>query len=177
MKTITIITLLLASFLVNAQVTELDEKRGFQDIKLGSDPKGYSSLEFKKTTKDDHFKKNKKDESLPEVDLYVPSGENYEEVGGIKIHKLIVKAFDNKIYSIEILAEKNPDFYKGLEARYGEANYSLPSNSYVWNGKEVRLSFKSHSKNKVMLTYFMFAVKDWIKAKEKETLKSIADDF
>jgi len=147
---------------------ELDTKKGFQDITLGSDPREYQSLEFKKSTQD---------EEVPAIDIYLPKKGFYESVGNIEIHKLTVKAFDNKIYEIEIVAEKDPDFYNGLEVKYGEAKYHLPTNSYIWGGKEVRLSFKSHSKNKVILTYSSLEIKEWIKKKEKENVKGIADDF
>jgi len=143
-------------------------KNGFQDIILGSDPNGYSSLEFKKSTKD---------EEVPTIDIYVPRKGSYENVGNIAIHKLTVKSFNGKIYEIEIIAEKDPDFYNGLEEKYGEGQYHLPTNSYVWGGEGVRLSFQSHSKNKVILTYRSTLLKEWIKEKEKENVKSVADDF
>ena len=176
MKACLATVLLLLPLIVCAQ-NDLDEKKGFQDIALGSDPKGYQGIILKKTTKDENFKKNSRDINIPEIDLYQAKGGYYQDVAGIKIHKFIVKAFDNRIYEIEITAEKDPDFYKGLESRYGPGNYSMPTNSYIWSGKEVRLSFKSESKKKVKLTYFLFAVNEWIKEKEKENAKSIADDF
>lgn len=167
------IKLFLAIFFVHTMVpghtqNSLEEKKGFQDIKLGSDITKYEGLQYKKDLKD---------KEIPESKLYVAKGGFYKNVGDIRIYKLEVKSFQDTIFEINILAEKNPDFYRALEKNFGKGNYSIKTNAYEWNSKSVKLLYQSHNKKKVQLTYYYRPIKKIVKEAQKEDIEDIADDF
>ena len=146
----------------------LDEKNGFQDIKLNSDVSLYPGLALKKKIKI---------RDVPDTELYMPKSGFYKDVGGIKIYKLEVIAYRGIVYEISIIAEKEPKFYKGLEKTYGEGVYSMKDNKYHWNGSKLNLDYQSHGKSKVRLKYHSLEVDILIKKDKVKEIEGIADDF
>jgi len=165
---ITVLLLIAITQIASAQFKDiLDEKNGFQDITLGSDVKEYPGLGFKKKLVEDDLI----------TELYSSKNGHYKDVGGIKIFDLSVKTYKSKILQINVIADKDPNFYKGLEKKYGEGEYSIKRNSYVWRGKKLSLTFRSIKKNKVELIYFSYLIRDFIKADKIKAIEDIADDF
>ena len=159
------LTISLASY---SQNRVLDEKNEFQDIKLNSDVTLYRGLVLKK-------KFVMKDVSHTE--LYLAKSGFYKDVGGIKIHKLKVIAYRSIVYEINIIAEKEPKFYKGLEKTYGEGVYSMKDNKYHWRGSKLNMEYQSHGKSKVHLKYHSLEVDTLIKKDKVKEIEGIADDF
>ncbi len=175
MKTATVTLLLSCIFILfgvsssnGQEANALDEKNGFQDIQLTSEVSQYDGLTFKKKLSDKAF---------PDAQLFTAKAGHYQEVGGIRIQKLEVKVYTGLIYEIVVIADKDPNFYNGLERKYGKGKYSVKNNSYNWSGKNISLTFKSLSKSKVILTYFSHIVKKKVKEDQKKKVKDIADDF
>ena len=146
----------------------LDEKNGFQDIKLNSEVSLYSGLGLKK-------KIVMKD--IPDTELFMPKSGFYKDVGGIKIHKLEVIAYRGIVYEITITAEKEPKFYKGLEKTYGKGVYSMRDNKYHWKGTKLNMEYNSYGKSKIRLKYHSFEVDTLIKEDKIKEIEGIADDF
>ena len=146
----------------------LDEKNGFQDIKLNSDVSLYAGLGLKKkiTIKD-----------VPDTELFMPKSGFYKDVGGIKIHKLEVIAYRGIVYEITITAEKEPKFYKGLEKSYGKGSYSMRDNKYHWKGSKLNMEYHSFGKSKIRLKYHSYEVDTLIKEDKVKEIEGIADDF
>ena len=158
-------------FNINAQsVKELDAKNGFKELVLMSDVKQYEHLTFKKGIEDDKYK-------LDEVDLYNGARNHFSDIGGIKIQRVEVKAFQNLIYEIKVTVDKDPKLYKGLSKKYGKGAYSIQNNGYNWAGSKVSLEFASSGKNEVQLTYFSKLMNEVFKQGKEKEVEDIADDF
>jgi len=151
-------------------VKALDDKNGFQDLVLMSDVKRYKTLSFKKNIKDDLHK-------LEEADLYNGQKNHFADIGGIRIQKLEVRAYQDLIYEIKVIADKDPMLYKGLSKKYGKGQYSMQNNAYKWSGEKVSLEFVSSGKNEVQLTYFSKPMLAIFKQGKAQDVKDIADDF
>ena len=140
--------LLSLAITANSQsVKELDAKNGFQDLILMSDVKQYKHLTFRKSVEDEKYR-------LETSDLYNGARNHFSDIGGIKIQKVEVKAFQNLIYEIKVTVDKDPKLYKGLSKKYGKGAYSISNNGYNWAGNKVSLEFASSGKNEVQLIYF-----------------------
>ena len=173
MKSIACIVVLILCFgavSLAQSVKELDNKNGFQDLVLMSDVKQYETLSFKKIIKDDLHK-------LDEAGLYNGAKTHFADIGGIKIQKLEVKAYQDLIYEIKVIADKDPMLYKGLSKKYGKGQYSVHNNAYNWSGKKVSLEFVSSGKNEVQLTYFSKPMLAVFKQGKAQDIEDIADDF
>lgn len=164
-----ILLLALTFFLTGySQNRVLDEKNGFQDIKLNSDVSLYPGLVLKKKI----VMRN-----VSDTELYMSKSGFYKDVGGIKIYKLEVIAYRGIVYEISIIAEKEPKFYKGLEKTYGEGVYSMKDNKYHWKGSKLNMDYQSHGKSKVRLKYHSLEVDILIKKDKIKEIEGIADDF
>ena len=151
-------------------VEQLDAKNGFQDLVLMSDVKKYQQLSFKRNIPDEKYK-------LESADLYNGVKSHFTDIGGIKIQKVEVKAYQDLIYEIVVVADKDPKLYKGLSSRYGKGVYSIKNNGYNWSGEKVRLEFASVGKKGVRLTYFSKPMSLVFKQGKDQEVKDIANDF
>jgi hypothetical protein len=147
---------------------ELEKRHGFKDIKLNTDVREYSGLEFKKMITEKDF---------PEASYYLAKKGEYTSVGEVKVLSVEVKAYKDLIYEINVITEKSPDLYKGLKQIYGEPEFSVRTNVYYWATPNLRLSFISHSKNKLELNYFSYLVRQEVKADKARKIDEISDDF
>jgi len=160
MKNWILLLVLVLSLTSYSQNRALDEKNGFQDIKLNSDVSLYPGLGLKKKI----VIKN-----VPDTELYMPKSGFYKE--------LEVIAYRGIVYEINIIAVKEPKFYKGLEKTYGEGVYSMKDNKYHWRGSKLNMEYQSHSKSKVHLKYHSLEVDILIKKDKVKEIEGIADDF
>ena len=149
-------------------VEELDRRNGFKDIKLTSPVSSYEGLEYKKDIEDEVFVNSK---------VYVPKKGHYESIGTIKIHELEVMSYNDAIYKIRIITEKDPNLYKGLKKAFGEPEYALRSNKYFWGTDNLVLTYVSHSKSKIEMVYFSYVMSRQAKEDKKQVVEDIVDDF
>ena len=168
MKCGTLIIVLTLSLKCYSQNHVLDEKNGFKDIKLNSEVSLYPGLGLKK-------KIVMKD--VPDTELYLAKSGFYKDVGSIRIHKLEIIVYRGIIYEINVIAEKEPKFYKGLEKTYGKGAYSMKDNKYHWKGSKLNMEYQSYGKTKVHLKYHSFEVDTLIKKDKVKEIEGIADDF
>lgn len=154
--------------LYSQSVDELDKRNGFQDIKMATNINDYPGLEYKKDVADDIF---------PNTRLYTTKKGFYEKIGSLKIYDLEVKTYNDSIYEIRVITEKDPNLYKGLKDIYGEPEYSYRAGTSQWNGSNLRLSYSSHSKNKMELKYYSFVMVTQLKNDKRKVVEEIADDF
>ena len=119
MKTLrfTVILLIMAT-VAHAQVSELERRNGFKDIKLGSASDSLKGAKLKKEFKEsDEF-----DAQLFEVDH-----PDYNSIGEVDIKKLEIKTYKNLIYEITVVTPKDPRLMKALESIYGKSEYDIKS--------------------------------------------------
>lgn len=157
---------LLASFSISyAQNSELDERNGFKHIKMLSKATDYPELKLDKT----------KDENNA---TYTSRNGYLMSIGDIPIKNFVVYTYKDQIYQIEITTSKNPKLFKSLEEAFGKAKFVVTSNNYVWQGSNVKLSFKSMKGGKgTKMTYTSLKIKDIIKKDEEQKIKDLSKDF
>jgi len=160
--------LILSTSVLSQDLAELDRRGGFKDLKLTSDISQYEGLEFKK---------NIEDETFPGAQLYVNKKDFYTSIGTIKIHKLEVKCYKGKIYDINIIVDKDPNMYKGLEKSFGEPQYSVRAKAYYWSTENIRLLYRSYSKTKLEMGYYSYSMEKLRKKEKKDALENVVDDF
>lgn len=147
---------------------ELDNRNGFKDIKMVSDVTQYEGLRYDRDIEDEKFQN---------FSVYTAKKEHYESIGTVKVHELEVLAFKGEVYKIKVVTDKNTKLYGGLKKAFGEPNYSPRSDNYYWATDNLVLIFKSHSKNKLQLTYQSYIVEQKLKQEKKDEIQSISEDF
>ena len=169
MKTLSLLFLLALPLLSYSQdLAELDRRKGFKDIKLGSRVDSLKGAEFKK----DVLEKNE----FP-VKLYSVEDEAYETIGEVKVKKVEVKAYKNEIYEILVITQKDTRLMKGMQKSFGKPIYILPTDTYNWKTDSLSLTFKDHSKNELRLTYRYYPVLKKMQIDKGKKIDAIAEDF
>ncbi len=169
MKTLSLLFLLALPLLSYSQdLAELDRRKGFKDIKLGSRIDSLKGAEFKK----DVLEKNE----FP-VKLYSVEDEAYETIGEVKVKKVEVKAYKNEIYEILVITQKDTRLMKGMQKSFGKPIYILPTDTYNWKTDSLSLTFKDHSKNELRLTYRYYPVLKKMQIDKGKKIDAIAEDF
>ena len=169
MKTLSLLFLLALPLLSYSQdLAELDRRKGFKDIKLGSRIDSLKGAEFKK----DALEKNE----FP-VKLYSVEDEAYETIGEVKVKKVEVKAYKNEIYEILVITQKDTRLMKGMQKSFGKPIHILPTDTYNWKTDSLSLTFKDHSKNELRLTYRYYPVLKKMQIDKGKKIDAIAEDF
>jgi hypothetical protein len=164
--TITLFLLLVRLFA--QEVSELERRNGFKDIKLGMPADSVKGAKFKKD-----FKEKKEFDAK----LYSVEHADYEKIGEVEIKKVEIKAYKNLVYEITVVADKDPRLMKALESIYGQSEYDIKTETYFWKGSKIILAFRSHSKNALEMVYTSYEVTGMMKQDKAKKVDAIADDF
>lgn len=166
MKYILSLLLLVGTVTLYAQNNELDERNGFKNVKLLSKATEYPELKFDKQQAE-AFKA-----------IYVRKPGYIESIGEIPIKDLKVYTYKDLIYQIDVITNKEPELFKGLEAAFGKAKFSVVGNEYYWQGNRIKLTYSSmKGGKKTIMTYSTDKVKDLIKQDEQAEIKQLSEDF
>jgi hypothetical protein len=169
LRTLLVVTLSLSGYIAISQnISELEKRNGFKDIKLGMPVDSIKGIKLKKEFKE-------KDE-FP-ARLYAVENPEYAKIGEVAIDKVEVKAYKDQLYQIHVVADKDPRLMKALESIYGRADYDLKKETYFWKGQTLILKFKTHSKNQLELIYTSYLVLNQMKEDKGKKVQDIADDF
>jgi len=161
--------LILAPWLAAGQgLEELDRRKGFKDIRLGSRIDSLKGAEFDK----DVLEKNE----FP-VKLYSVDDESYESIGEVKVKRIQVKAYKDEIYEIIVITRKDTRLMKGMEKAFGKPKYILPTDTYNWKTDSLSLTFKDHSKHELRLTYRYYPILKKMQDDKGKKIDDIAEDF
>ena len=95
-------------------IAEPDKRNGFKDIKLGYPIDSVTGYKLQKEFKE-------KDE-FP-AKLYNVENPDYEKIGEVKVNKVELKTYNDLIYEIKVVANKDSRLMKALETPYGEAEH------------------------------------------------------
>lgn len=163
------IALMVFGFSAAAQdVSELDRRNGFKDIKMASPVTAYEGLEYKKDIDDEVF---------PEARLYTAKKGHYESIGSLKIYDLQVKTYKDSIFEVRVVTEKDPNLYKGMKKAFGEPEFAHRAKEYYWRTQRLRLGYSSYSNNKIEMVYRSYIMNDKLKEDKQKVVEDIADDF
>ncbi len=157
-----------SSLSVGQDLAELDRRKGFKDIRLGTRIDSLKGAEFKK----DILEKNE----FP-AKLYGVEKPEYEQIGEVKVRKVEVKTYKNEIYEIVVITHKDTRLMKGMQKSFGKPLYILPTDTYNWKTDSLSLTFKDHSKNELRLTYRYYPVLKKMQIDKGKKIDQIAEDF
>lgn len=164
------VILFLVSFACLAQdnLTELDRRNGFKNIKLGmvvdSIP---GSL----------FKKDIKEKGNYPAKLYEIIHPDNSTIGEVAVNKIEVKTYKELVYEISVLTAKDTRLMKGLESALGKPVYDVRDETYTWMGKTLTLKFKKAPKNQLELLYSSATVRKMMVEDTNKKIDEIANDF
>ncbi|MCS6973917.1 MAG: hypothetical protein N2044_00130 [Cyclobacteriaceae bacterium] len=149
-------------------LTELDKRNGFKQIKLGMPVDSIPGVKLKKTftEKGNH----------PAV-LYEVIHPDYQNIGEVKVQKIELKAYQGKVYEIVVITDKDPRLMKALESNLGPPAYDVRNDRYTWTGRNLSLTFRPVGKNQLELRYFSYLIHAQMKEDKKKKVQDIADDF
>ena len=163
--------LFLFSFAIHGicqDLSELDKRRGFKNIQLGSP---IDSIQGTKLQKE--FKEH---DEFP-AKLYEVDHPDYQTIGEIKINKVELKTYRDLIYEIRVVTHKDPRLMKALESLYGKADYDIKNETYFWKTDSLILKFQSEGKHKLELLYVSFGLLKSMKEDKDKKVDDIANDF
>ena len=169
MKYLLLQGIMLAACISLAQdLDELDRRAGFKDIKLGSHIDSIKGAAFKKDIKE----KNEFPAKLYEVD-----NDEYKSIGEVKVKKVELKTYQDFIYEIIVLTNKDTRLMKGMQKSFGKPIYILPTDTYNWKTEKLSLTFKDHSKNELRLNYRYYPILKKMLEDKGKKIDDIAEDF
>lgn len=148
-------------------ITELNRRNGFKDIKLGS-----SIDSIKGAT----LKKEFKEKNEFEAKRYEVNHIDYKTIGEVEVKNLQLMTYKDLVYKIIVSTSKDPRVMKALEKSYGKATYVVRTTSYNWAAENLSLTFKAH-KNKIDLIYRSYPVLRKMAEDKGKKIEEIAEDF
>ncbi|MEQ1584833.1 MAG: hypothetical protein ABL895_03075 [Cyclobacteriaceae bacterium] len=164
---VTIFFFSLVTNLFAQDVTELERKNGFKEIKLGS------SID---SVKDATFKKDIVERKEFQAKIYETEHPDYMLIGDVTVKKISLKVYDGLIYEIDVITIKDPKVMRGLEKSFGKATYSIRTESYYWKAENLSLVYKGHHKE-IKLTYRSGPVISKMYSDKGKKIEEVADDF
>ncbi|MEN8123427.1 MAG: hypothetical protein ABFS35_24030, partial [Bacteroidota bacterium] len=167
MRTFLIFLFTVLGFIGYAQSEkELDKRNGFKDIKLLSDITTYDGLEYTKPLKNN-----------PGHSIYKAKKGNYESIGDIDIYNLVVYAYKNQVYQINITTKKEEKLFRSLEKAFGKVNTSLITPNPYWDGENVRLIYIVIGSKKITLSYQSKKIRQIIASDKKKAVENLTTEF
>ncbi len=164
--------ILLFVFAINGvlaqDLSELDKRNGFKDIKLGI------SVDSIRGTK---LKKEFKERNEFPAKLFDVGDPAYEKIGEVPVKSVEIKAYKNLIYEIHVVVDKDVRVMKALESLYGKSEYDMKAEIYFWKTTNLVLKFGSHGKHHLELTYISYPIHKMMKEDKGKKVDDIAEDF
>jgi hypothetical protein len=165
---IVVLLVLSSGVLYGQDISELEKRNGFKDIKLGMPADSVKGVKFKKDIKEsDEFDARQYEVSDPE----------YSKIGEVDVKSIELKAYKGLIYEITVVTVKDTRLMKALESIYGQAEYDIKRETYFWKSNSVTLKFRSHSKHSLEMIYNSQLVRKMMKDDKGKKVEAIADDF
>ena len=169
MKRLFLVACVVASFPLSGQdLAELDRRNGFKDLKLGTPIDSVKGAGFKKDIKE----KNEFPAKLYDID-----NDEYRTIGEVKVKKVEVKTYKDRVYEIIVVTNKDTRLMKGMEKSFGKPTYIIVSDSYNWQTKNLSLTFKDHTKSELRLTYRCYPILRQMREDKGKKIDEIASDF
>jgi hypothetical protein len=170
MRSLTLILVMLSTTIasLSQDISQLEKRNGFKDIKLGMIVDSLRGVKFKKEIKE-------KDE-FP-AKLYSVEHPDFSNVGEVKVDHIEIKAYKDILYEISVVTAKDTRLMKALESLYGKADYDMKTEVYFWRTDNMVLKFKSHGRHQLELLYTSYVVHKMMKADKDQKVDDIANDF
>jgi hypothetical protein len=170
MRSLTLALLMLGATTLcfGQDISQLEKRNGFKDIKLGMIVDSLRGVKFKKEIKEKG--------EFP-AKLYAVEHPDFANVGEVKVDHIEIKAYKDFLYEISVVTQKDTRLMKALESLYGKAEYDMKTEVYFWRTENMVLKFKSHGHRHLELLYTSYAVHKMMKADKNQKVDDIANDF
>lgn len=163
-----LLLLILPTICLSQDLAELNRRRGFKDIKLGTRIDSIHHAEYKK----DFLEKNE----FP-AKVYDVEDDAYKSIGEVKVKKVELKTYKNLVYEIVVITQKDTRLMKGMHKSFGKPVYILTTDTYNWKTDSLSLTFKDHSRNELRLTYRYYPLLRQMQIDKGKKIDEIAEDF
>lgn len=155
---------------------KLKENNGFRDIKLGSDVQDNLAFIKKDSTNIKYFGVWTEYDYIFNHSYY----KGYDKIGDVEIYRVFVKTFNDKIFDIRLILEKDFEVIELLNLAYGKATFdSLEGDSLYWkiDNIECGLSGRWDGIKNFYLTYIDTKLQNefWKNEREKKKQKAIKE--
>ena len=161
-----LLVVLFGQYSLAQTVKELDKRNGFKDIKLLSDVTTYEGLEFSKPLKNN-----------PGHSIYKAVKGHYETIGDIEILDLVVYAYRNQVYQINVTTRKEEKLFRSLEKTFGKVHTTLVSPNPYWDGEDIKLIYIVDGAKKLTLSYQSKKIKHIIAMDKKKEVDDLTTEF
>ena len=151
-----------------ADSEELENRNGFKYIRLNFTADSIKGLAFKK----DFFEKP----GIP-AKLYSITDPGLSSIGEVAVRGVRIKTYQNLVYEIEVITDKDPRLMRGMEKALGKPSYSVRTNVYSWRSKSVTLSFAPQGNHELRLLYRSYPVFKLMAEQTGKTIDEVSDDF
>lgn len=149
-------------------LTELDKRNGFKNIKMTMHIDSVPGAIFKKDIKEKgHYP----------AKLYEVVHPDNATIGEVAVNKIEVKTYKDLIYEITVITDQDSRLMKGMEKVLGRPNYDVRDETYTWMGKNLTLKFSKASKKTLQLLYSSAIVRRMMEEDKRKKIDDIADDF
>lgn len=153
---------------LSQNLTELEKRNGFKDIKLGSPIDSVKGFKLAREFKE----RNEFPAKLFEVE-----NDAYSKIGEVNVQKIELKTYKDLIYEITVVTDKDARLMKALESLYGKADYDMKNETYFWKSENLILKFKSESKRTLQMQYISYGVYKMMRQDKNQKVDDIANDF
>jgi hypothetical protein len=154
--------------LAQDDLTELDKRNGFKNIKMTMHIDSVPGAVFKKDIKEKgHFP----------AKLYEVVHPDNATIGEVAVNKIEVKTYKDLIYEITVITGQDTRLMKGMESALGRPLYDVRDETYTWTGKNLSLKFSKASKKTLQLLYSSAIVRRMMEEDKRKKIDDIADDF
>jgi hypothetical protein len=165
---LTTLFVFLLSVCLGQNLSELDKRNGFKDIKLGSHIDSVKGFKLKKEFKEkDQFP----------AKLYEVDHPDYKKIGEVEVYKIELKTYQDLIYEINVIADKDERLMKALESLYGKSDYDMKNETYFWKTDNLILKFKSEGKHRLQMLYVSYGIHKKMREDKEKKVDDISNDF
>lgn len=119
LKTICLLILLFFSKSFSQDIKKLENNNGFRSIKLGSEIRNYPNFIKKSEQNSKYFSPWFEYDYI----LNLKKENDFKKIGDAEILQILAKVYNNKIYQIQIVTEKDNEVIEMLETAYGKPNF------------------------------------------------------
>ena len=147
---------------------ELEKRYGFKDIRLES---------YADSVKGVKFKKELQEGDVYPAKAYTVEHADHAKIGDVKVKEINLKAYNDLIYEISVIVEKDVRLMKALESLFFFFLFDMKNETYFWKTENIILKFRPAGKNSLELLYTSFPMHKLMKEGKQKKVEEIANDF
>lgn len=169
-RALTITPLVLITIAALSQdIAELERRNGFKHIKLG--------MHIDSLDAEVKVRKEILEQDLYPAKILSVTAPDLQRIGEVNVNKIEIRTYNDRVYQIQVLTQKDPRLMKALESIYGKSVYDMKNQTWFWRGETLILKFTAYGRNQLELLFSSYLILDEMKADREKKVDDIADDF